>query len=271
VLLNNGTPFFAMGFCVEYLPAKDVATLKKLKENGFNFLQLWVNYDAKGMSDYARMIEQEGLYVMPVPDDAAAHFKGPYTLKDPKYAWYKPRSVTDLKCNLCGSGFASRAERNAVFREYMDWLMPDILGIVDAAKDSPANLGYFIFDEPQLGVFDQGQFGKELYDKIYERDGYHPVLVNYSSEIPEQEEGRNWMDILATDPYWVPGLTEWGVRGTVNFVSMITARTLAAGALRRQVPWSLPMCDRWSAMTKRGATLEEQFCQTYLAAIHGAK
>jgi hypothetical protein len=153
----------------------------------------------------------------------------------------------------------------------MDWLVPDILGIVDAAKDSPANLGYFIFDEPQLGVFDQGQFGKELYDKIHERDGYHPVLVNYSSEIPEQAEGRNWMDILATDPYWVPGFPEWGVRGTVNFVSMITARTVAAGALRRQVPWSLPMCDRWSAMTRRGATPEEQFCQTYLAAIHGAK
>ena len=269
VLLNNGKPFFAMGFCVEYLLTNDVITLKKLKEGGFNFLQLWVKYDAAGMADYARKIEQEGLHVMPVPDDAAAAFRGEYTLKHPKFSWCKPTLVTYLKCNLCG-GVGTRSERNAAFQEYLDWLMPDILGIVEAAKTSPANLGYFIFDEPQIEIFDQGIIGKALYDRINERDGYHPVLVNYSSEIPDAEQAVNWMDILCTDPYWVPAAPSQGLRGTVNFVSMIAARTHAMGEPGRLVSWSIPMCNTWSACVKRGANREEQFCQTYLAAIHGA-
>ena len=269
IMLNNGTPFFAMGFCAHKLATNDVATLKNLKAGGFNFLMLWEKYDAAGMSEYARLFESEGLYVMPVPDDAAAEFRGPYTLKNQAFSWVKPRSVTGLKCNLCGSG--ARPERNAAFREYLDYLMPDILGIVNVAKDSPANLGYFIFDEPMIAAFDQGIFGRELYDKINEADGYHPVLVNYSSEIPDDEQAGNWMDILCTDPYWVPGDPGQGIRGTINWMSMITARTFLRGAANRQVTWTIPMCNSWSACVKRGANRDEQFCQTYLAAIHGAR
>ena len=74
---------------------------------------------------------------------------------------------------------------------------------------------------------------------------------------------------LGTDPYWIPGAS--GYRGNVNYVSKITYLTKKRADQRRQVTWSVPMAEYWSGIRKRAIMPKEQFAQTYLAVIHGAK
>ena len=137
---------------------------------------------------------------------------------------------------------------------------------LNRAKDSPYLLGYHLFDEP---IKLSSVLGRRMYARVQETDGYHPSFVIYSSNIPKGDEFVDWMDVLGTDPYWTPGKS--GSRGNVNYVSKITYLTRKRADERRQVAWSVPMGEYWSGIRKRAIMPKEEFCQTYLAVIHGAK
>lgn len=133
-------------------------------------------------------------------------------------------------------------------------------------KDSPQLLSWYGFDEPGLN---QVESGRLLYRKALEIDGYHPSMILYSSWIPAGEEFTDWCDILGTDPYWTPAGKD--VRGTINYMSKIASLTKERADADRKVTWLVPMAELWSGIRKRAILPKEQFCQTYLAMIHGAK
>jgi len=138
---------------------------------------------------------------------------------------------------------------------------------LNLARNSPRLIGYCLYDEPASSL--ALVLGRRFYRRVQEVDGYHPSFVVYSSTIPPGDQYVDWMDCLGTDPYWTPG--ERGSRGNVNYVSKITYLTKKRADERRQVTWSVPMGEYWSGIRKRAIMPKEQFAQTYLAIIHGAK
>jgi hypothetical protein len=72
-----------------------------------------------------------------------------------------------------------------------------------------------------------------------------------------------------TDPYWWPAGKAH--RGSPNYVSKITRRTVDRGRQIHKPVMIIPMAETWGSNPKRQITAEEQRCQTYLALIHGAK
>jgi hypothetical protein len=117
--------------------------------------------------------------------------------------------------------------------------------------------------------FNEYKFGQDYYARIHRADGYHPVMVNYSSYIPEGDEYVNWCDILATDPYWYPPAAA-DTRSTPNHVSKITWVTNRRALAHRQAVWEILVCSRWSRAFKRPLNQPEIRSQTYLALIHKA-
>lgn len=279
VLLNNGKPFFAMGFCMHHLEEDDISTLKKISGSGFNFIMLW-NRLAKPekIAAYCDLFERAGLYMMPAVDDMVCSYK-PQQLdsmkkylkgKDYQTAEKYCNGFTNLKCKMSILPALARLPKKAkndIFAEFVNKKLPDTIRCVDAAKRRKRIIGWWIFDEPLPDIFDQWLMGGKVYDRINQTDGYHPVAVNYSSHIPEMKEATSWFDILITDPYWIQA---GEVRNTPNFVSQIVSNTNLRAAERRQPAWSLLLGAMWSGTRKRLISPAEQACQTYLAAIHGA-
>ena len=279
VLLNNGKPFFTMGFCVHKLDLNDKETVEKITKSGFNFIMFWNKISKpEELAAYCDLMEEHNLYMMPAIDDIVCNNRPVELnslkkyLKGSKYqeALKYCTTFTQLKCKMSLkpvlAGLPKKA-LNEIFEEFTDKKLPEIIKVIDMVRNRKAILSWWIFDEPQLAIFDQWRMGRKVYQKINQTDGYHPVTVNYSSHIPEMKEATDWFDILMTDPYWTPAGT---VRNTPNFVSQIVSQTNKRAAERRQPAWNLLVATIWSSTRKRIISPAEQACQNYLAAINGA-
>jgi len=274
-LLADGKPFFPFGFLV----GVDEQQYREIAEAGFNTVVWWLDADAAAPGEYVRVAELAGrfglkLIVRPqkVPSRAAdmltlrEHFHG----KALERAVYDCRSMLRLKSFLLsGCGALTRQQRNAITAEFFDLHMPAILENVRAVRERPELIGYDTLDEPSFATADMHRDLRRMYLRVNDVDPYHPVFALYSSKIPVGPEATSFSDCLGTDPYWTPGRSL--PRGSINWVSTTTAKTVARARAAGQSPWTVLQASLWSDVIKRMLTGPEQVCQTYLALIHGTQ
>ena len=291
VLLRDGRPFFPYGVLMSGVSPSQDAAFAEVADIGFNTVVQWFNSrwyapDGDAGDDSRRYLDaaaKHGLQAILFPDECNSR---PLPLRDPQNL-LGPGELDSLNKALRDSGGMThmkglvlthpaltrlpRAARSTFFTQHYENNLPRLIKSVEGGKDHPGLVGYYLFDEPIIVEFEQYIAGRMWYRKMRETDGYHPAFVLYSSEIPAGAEATDWCDCLGTDPYWVPATAGRGVRGTVNFVPKIVATTRRRADEMREVTFTVPMLERWSATRKRPILPEEQRCQTYLALIHGSR
>ncbi len=275
-LLNNGKPIFGFGFIGQFSP-EDKDTFKMLKDSGCNMVIAWGKWQGldspKQIPQVIQSAGEFGLYVVPAIDTMSCkpcpkldilkkYFPDKQPLTGINYSRMKSLLISGIYKKL------PRIAKNEIFDAYVKKNLPYLIQGVDACKNTDNLMGYFIFDEPCLSVFDQWKTGNIVFNEINKSDGYHPVFINYSSNIPKTPHANDWCNILMTDPYWIPGGER---RNAPDFVSMVTRNMVRRATEHRQPAWTIPMATFWSSSRKRPILPREQMCQTYLAAIHGAK
>ena len=278
VILRNGTPFFPHGL----IAAGSDADYQAAAEIGFNTMHTWMRgRDAGQAAEYVKSAAEHGVFTIVNVDgfcrgvelDTLREWVGPEELEQAQkvsvYAGRSPKKLTYGVSHAQEAGLRNLPEE-AQFQlvdEYYEKNAATFNEAISLAKRSPNLIGYCLYDEP--GSHLCLRLGEKFYRAVREMDGYHPSFVVYSSIVPIGDEYVDWVDCLGTDPYWTPG--ESGSRGNVNYVSKITYLTKQRADQRRQVTWSVPMGEYWSGIRKRAIMPKEQFAQTYLAVIHGAK
>jgi len=270
-LLHDGKPFFPFGF----LTARDELQFKEIADAGMNTIVWWLNYDVP-FDDVVRRANKYGLKIIVRPQQTANHAARMATLKKyfrgPSYkrALYGARAMNRLKGFLLEVKALTRKQRNEVWEEYLGVHLPDILDNVRAVRDLPNLIGYDTLDEPcGFSLWDIDRGLRRIYLEVKKVDPYHPMFVLYSSKIPAGPRATSFGDCLGTDPYWTPGRAL--PRGSINWMSITTATTVARARAAGQCPWTIPEAALWSDVIKRMLSPQEQICQTYLALIHGTK
>ena len=273
-LLENGEPFFPIGFLVGY----DDAQYREIAEAGFNTVVWWMGPDDVPMAEVIALAAKHGLRIIVRPQKVPSRADEMKTLKrhfpdeqEYKRALYGCRAMLRVKAFLLGSlaGRLTRAERNEISREFFDLHLPAVCDNVRSIRDLPNLIGYDTLDEPVFNTVDQHVDLRRMYLQVKETDPYRPMYVLYSSSIPAGPEATCFGDCLGTDPYWTPGRPL--PRGSINWMSQTTARTVARAREVGQHPWTVPQASLWSDVIKRMLTGHEQICQSYLALIHGTK
>jgi len=272
VVLNNGKPFFPFGMVMGGVRPEHADAFKKLADHNFNTFLVWTKATPEGLAKYQESAAAHGLFVTSHPDECVQQIKwdaySRYTgklLEQVKRATRKP-SLIQLK-GVSGLPIPI-SERDAIYGEFYNKNIERCLRGVELVKDFQNLTSYFIFDEPAASrQFGQYKFGQDYYARIHKTDGYHPVIVNYSSGIPDGDEHVNWCDILMTDPYWSPPPDERG-RSTPNHVSKISWLTNRRALPHRQAVWEVLAGPLYSGCHKRPLNHREIRAQTYLALIH---
>ncbi len=278
ILLKDGKPFFPYGFCLSGIRPGETNVFHAVAAAGFNSVLHWYQMkDAElELPAYMEIAARHGLQVVLWPDrysqgvtltNPASYMQEPLLSEMVKFT-EKHGPVKDLR-EYPQFASLSREQATKIFNDAIGQNLPRYLSVLRLAQNHPNLLAYMIFDEPFFSGLDQWIAGRMLYAAYNKADGYHPLYSNYSSHIPEGKEALDWMDILCTDPYWIPG----GVkpRGNINWVSWVTHNTRQRADSMRNVTWIIPMAEYWSGSWRRLIQPEEQRCQTYLALIHGAR
>jgi hypothetical protein len=275
VVLDNGKPFFPFGVVMSGVKPDDAAAFKKLANHNFNTFLVWSKTTPEGFGEYQKNAAAHGLIVVSNPDecagpitwDAHARYSGALLEKvkrvtDRGHSFIQLKNVLTLPIPV--------AERNAIYGEFYDKNIGRCIRGVETAREFRNLAAFYILDEPmEARYFDEYKFGQNYYARVHRADGYHPVMVNYSSFIPDGDEYVNWCEILATDPYWHPPAGA-DTRSTPNHVSKVAWLTNRHALAHRQAVWQILAGPRWSRCFKRPLSQREIRCQTYLALIHRA-
>ncbi len=274
LVLNNGQPFVPFGMIMAGVRDDDEAAFEQLAAHGFNTFVVWNKTTPQGMANYQRLAAKHGLSLVSYPDECAepilwdAHTRYDSDLLKQVRRITESQNLTQLKNVLTLP--ISLPEREAIFGEFFHKNLDRMIAGVEAVKHAPNLAAHFIMDEPMpKEAFNQVRFGQEYFARVRQADGYHPIIVNYSSHIPEGADYTNWCDILVTDPYWHPPAGN-EVRSTPNHVAKIAWMTRQRAETARQPVWQILACPRWSRLYKRPLTAAEIRCQAYLALIYRA-
>jgi len=286
ILLRDGKPFFPLGLYMRgVVPIeRDIEDFEAAARLGINTVQEWVSRrPPEEARDYQEMAAEYGLMViqrLPGAYDRGIDLDNPEeflkgaALEEARRVFKSSYSL-QIKGHLIANPVLRKLPlevKARLFEQFCQKNRHRITQAIDCAKNYPNLLGYFTFDEPPNEKhFPMHIEGRKLYRYVNERDGYHPTFVSYSSHIPEGDQYIDWCDILGVAPYWSPGGYLEGLRGTINWVSMCTARCDMRSEDARKVTWSIPAAEYWSGCHKRPLTPQEQYCQTYLALIHGTR
>jgi hypothetical protein len=274
LVLNNGLPFVPFGMIMSGVRDDDEAAFKQIAAHGFNTFVVWNKTTPQGMANYQRLAAKHHLALVSAPDECAepilwdVHARYDVELLKQVRRITDSQNLTQLK-NVVTLP-VSLPEREAIYGEFFHKNLDRMISGVEAVKHAPNLAAHFIMDEPlPKEAFNQVKFGQEYFARVRQRDGYHPVIVNYSSHIPEGTDYTNWCDILVTDPYWHPPVGD-DVRSTPNYVAKVAWMTRQRAETARQPVWQILACPRWSRLYKRPLTAAEIRCQTYLALIYRA-
>ena len=274
IVLNNGQPFVPFGMVMAGVREDDEAAFAKLAAHHFNTFLVWHPTTPDGMANCQRMAAKHGLALISCPDECAtaitwdAHTRYSGDLLQQVRRITDTSSLTQLK-NVMNLPVSIPA-RDAIYGEFFHKNLDRMIAGVEAVKHAPNVAAHFIMDEPMaMELFSQVKFGQEYFARVRRADGHHPVIVNYSSHIPEGDDYTNWCDILATDPYWHPPAGD-DTRSTPNHVAKIAWMTNQRAEAGRQAVWQVLACPRWSRCFKRPLTSDEIRCQTWLALMYRA-
>ncbi len=274
-LYYDGKPFFPFGVAVSDAKG-NMYQFKDAADAGMNCV-IWWNETGKRSPEYfaeiARMCKKDNLKVAfrQMCDSRSAELATlkKYFKNDKK----KKRIVKALRALVHLKKLShyklTRAQINEICDEWMDLHLPAYLANVRAVRNITSTMGYFTMDEPSFRSSDLNEQLRKLYLAEKKADPYRPMYVLYSSHIPHGDKATCFADCLGTDPYWTPGRKL--PRGSINWVSTVTANTVARANEKGMCPWSMPQDGFWSDIIKRMITKEEQICQTYLALIHGTR
>lgn len=132
---------------------------------------------------------------------------------------------------------------------------------VEAFRDHPALLTYYLADEPELG-WATPEACEAAYRKIKELDPWHPVTMVFC-QAPAAARYRGGMDVCMTDPYPIPN---GPVTQVVDFCESIRRD------LGDSMPlWVVPQAFGGGEWWRREPSRQEMRVMTYLALIHGAR
>ncbi len=271
IILRNGLPFFPMGFYMMGLSAAATSDFDAVSQAGFNtvvhwkfkegdpavaadYLQAAANAVSSGNPNGLAVIDAQQAYD---PLNFSSTFKGdsyPYS-----NFWDAYNYTIQGYLELMGTPYNASP--------YTDNNKSIITQAVEYAKNASNLLAYYTFDEPSTN---QAAAGRDLYQATNARDGYHPTFCLYSSIIPDGEQYTDWCDVLGVDPYWIPPRMT-SMRTSVDWVTKYVWLTRERCRQENKAMWIAPMSEWWSASRKRAILPAEQYCQTYLALIHGAK
>ncbi len=289
VLLKDGAPLFPFGPVLYSIPPDNEAVFRDVAAAGCNTLFQWFkDLPAEDAARYAVAAQAHGLHLVALLETGWQPLRRPDldALPPAVRQTLGDSDLQQLAAMERGGDLALRGllmqpafrrlpgpVRAALFDWYCRRNHPQSERAVRGLMASPALLAYNSFDEPyDSRVLDMRAPLEAIYRLAHQTDGYHPVMLNYSSYIPDGDAYVTPCDILVTDPYWVPGGdAAWGVRRTPNFVSKITAWTDRRAAAFRKATWIIPLGWRWSNCRRRGISGPEQDCQNFLALIHGAR
>ena len=237
VLLKEGEPHFPYGMIMYAMVApRDEDAFKLVREKlGMNSIVRWYNNAPEQALEYHEMAAKYGLQVI----EPMARFSKDYI---------------------------NGAKLSPDFDQIVEKNLPRIRTGIEKVRKHSSLMTYYNIDEPLRNNVGAVQ---KLYSANRELDGYHPTFVLYSSFVPSGEQFTTGCDILGVDPYWTP--VGHGLRGNVNYVSKAVALCRQRADAARKVTWIVPMAELYSGIRKRPLLRQEQFCQSYLSLIHGAK
>lgn len=131
---------------------------------------------------------------------------------------------------------------------------------IEAVRDHPALLSWYIADEPGL---DRVEHLEGVYRLLKELDPYHPVTIVFCQGPEHARRFANATDVIMVDPYPIP-------LGPVTRVSETADSTNEAFDYSRML-WMVPQCFGGNEWWQREPTAAEQRVMTYLSLIHGAR
>ncbi|MCX7597626.1 MAG: hypothetical protein N2512_01975 [Armatimonadetes bacterium] len=149
------------------------------------------------------------------------------------------------------------ASRPPHTEEKWQWLREEI----EAFRDHPALLCYYLADEPELG-WASPEDCAEAYRRIKELDPWHPVTMVFCQPAAAARYAQG-MDIVMTDPYPIPNGPPTVV---VDFCKRIRGDVADALPL-----WIVPQAFGGGEWWPREPSRQEERLMTYLALIHGAR
>ncbi len=250
IVLRNGSGFFPIGIYMYGINSDDTSEFQRIANAGFNSVIRWNLYvDSTDATTYLETADDYGLLVVDRHEAYSTVILKQYNSSSQSFwdaYWGLGEDPIDVDQN----------ER--------------IIDAVSYAKLEQNLLGYYTFDEPAETQLDVGQY---LYSNTNDEDGYHPTILTYMCDVgvPEGEYYTNWCDIISLDPYWIPPFVSGNWQTSVNWV----AKWIIHGKERTwqdlKALWITALAEYFGNSHKRAITENEQFCQTYLALIHGAK
>ncbi len=272
-VLRDGNPFFPIGFYMAGIDASNTDDFAAVADAGFNTVIHWKfrEEDPAVAAGYlqaaANAVSSANPHGLMVIDAQQAYdplnFASTFKLNPYPYSnFWDAYSYTN-------QGYLENMGAPYNTSPYTDNNKSIITQAVEYARVESNLLAYYTFDEP---LSNQVAAGRDLYAATKSVDGYHPTFCLYSSVIPAGDQYTDWCDILGVDPYWIPPrLTTGGLRASVDWVSKYVCLGKERAVADHKALWVVPMGERWSASHKRSILPAEQYCQTYLALIHGAK
>jgi len=270
VVLRDGRPFFPAGVFMAGIRSSQEKHFQKISEAGFNsIIHGLSSYLFSDNTDaYFEMAKKYNLLVMEWPIGYAAE-RGP----DGKL---EHANITGLAAKLSWiKGFRekSEAEKEKICADAIGESLKYVYKAVEDSRKHSNLMSYYSFDEPPAYF---APFLRAFYKRVNEIDGYHPVYMMGMgiNQLPKVtiSDISDFCDILGTDPYIAPTINRiQGDQGTPSMVSKYTLHMRKFADPVHNPVWMVICAEEWSGIHKRFILPEEQYCQTYLALIHGAK
>ncbi|MBM3500610.1 MAG: hypothetical protein FJX74_18290 [Armatimonadetes bacterium] len=131
---------------------------------------------------------------------------------------------------------------------------------IEAVRDHPALLSWYIADEPET---EHIPALTRVYELLKELDPYHPVTIVFCQGCEHALKFAGAMDIMMADPYPIPSGQVTSVSRTVDSFNE---------AFGFGIPmWMVPQAFGGNEWWQREPTAAEQRVMTYLSLIHDAR
>ncbi len=139
--------------------------------------------------------------------------------------------------------------------EKWEWLREE----VEAFRDHPALLSYYLADEPELG-WAKPEDCEEAYRRLKELDPCHPVTQVFCQS-PAAARYRDSYDIVMTDPYPIPNSS---VLQVTDF-----CRGIQEDLGRSRILWLVPQAFGGGEWWSREPSTQEERAMVYLGLLEG--